>query len=330
MARRTVPVLLLLLALLLAGCNAPAATPEGGSDAIDTAAVQGGAGGSGGSVANSAPAISNFSADRTQGDNDGSLVVVFSGTTFDRNTEAQIATLRVNGSGPVAFSSLHAVTPAERLATSEPGSFGADGWKVWGGTARDGAIHWRYRQAFPAFTPAGAYDFRATATDTPGLSGSSGALTVTLRAFSLITVQAAPVNQQGLPIAGASWGGWTAEAGARDVASTNFLKIVNDGDSPDARVVIDFTEAGFLGVEDANFSVPIDGNVHFGWWEDTTPALTSPAEGTFPHGAASPNGAVTLQFTGKGNVIYVTYRLAALPDVLAMQSYGATFTVTEL
>lgn len=332
MSARLLP--LVLVTLVLAGCtgSTPGATPEGApsGDTLTQQAVAGGAGGSGGAVANSPPSITAFTADRTGGDNDGSLVVVFSGTAFDPNTEMQVQRLRVSATGPVALGSTHEVTAADRIAATEPGEYGPDGWKVWSAAPRDGILQWKYRQAFPAFTPAGAYTFVANVTDAPGRSGLSAPVVVTLSAFSLIEVGGAPVDLQGLPLAGQTWGGWTAEAGAADVASVNYLKIVNGGDSPTAAVVVDFTESAFAGVEDANFSVPIDGNLQFAWFEDATPALTAPAEGAFTFLPASPNGATTVAFTGKGNVIYVAYRIAKLPDVLPAQPYAAAFTVTEL
>lgn len=332
MSPRLLP--LVLATLVLAGCtgSAPGALPEGiaEDDTLTQQAVAGGAGGSGGAVANSPPAVTAFTADRTGGDNDGSLVVVFSGAAFDPNTEMQVARLRVSATGPAALGSTHEVTPAERLAGTEPAEFGPDGWKVWTAAPRDGVLQWKYRQAFPAFTPAGSYAFVANATDLPGRSGLSAPVVVTLRAFSLIEVGGAPVDLQGIPLAGQTWGGWTAEANATGVASANYLKIVNGGDASAAAVVVDFTETAFQGAEDANFSVPIDGNLEFAWFEDTTPALTAPSEGAFTFLPAGPNGATTVTFSGKGNVIYVAYRIAKLPDVLPAQAYSAAFTVTEL
>ena len=319
-------------ALLLAGCtdSAPGATPDA-EDLVQPAAVSGGSGGGGGSVLNSAPSVRAFAADRTTGENDGSFAVVFSGTVFDPNTENQIESIRIASTGAGVLAASHALTGAERAATAEPAAFGADGWKVWtGDSPHDGLLHWKHRQSFAIFSAPGVYAFRLTVTDQPGESGVSSPVEVTLQRFNLINVGAAPVDADGNPLTGQNWGQWSAQAGATNVASTNYLKLVNDGDSPDARIVIDFTESAFRGAEDANFTIPLDGNVQFAWFEDVTPALTAPAEGAFDFGATSANGATTVSFTGKGNVVYVAYRLAALPEVLPVQPYGATFTVTEL
>lgn len=329
MDTRIALALTLLLAIVAAGCtgNTPAAT----DDPILPQAVSGGSGGGGGTVLNSAPSVTAFTADRTTGENDGSFAVVFSGTVFDPNTENQIANLSIASVGANALSSTHALAGTERSATEEPASFGADGWKVWTGESPyDGVLLWKYRQTFPIFSSAGNHTFRLTVTDQPGESGVSSPLTVVLQRFSLISVGGAPVDLQGVPLVGQNWGQWSAQAGASNVTSTNYLKLVNDGDSPNPRVVIDFTEAAFRGTGDANFTIPLDGNVQFAWFEDTTPAVTAPSEKPFVFGATSGNGAATVSFTGKGNVVYVAYRLVKLPSVLPVQPYGATFTVTEL
>jgi hypothetical protein len=323
---------LTLLVAVVAGCtgSTPAASP-GADDAVLPQAVSGGNGGGGGSVKNTAPTVTAFAADRTAGQNDGSFAVVFSGAVFDANTESQIDSLSIASTGAGALGSSHSAASSERQATTEPTSFGADGWKVWtGGTKNDGTLEWKYRQAFPIFTGAGNYTFRLTVTDQPGGSGVSSNVTIVLQRFSLISVGGAPVDATGAPLPGQNWGQWSAEAGGENVASTNHLKLVNDGDSPDARVVLDFTEAAYRGAADANFTIALDGNVQFAWFEDTTPATTAPSEKPFSFGATSGNGAVTVAFTGKGNVVYVAYRLVKLPAVLPVQSYGATFTVTEL
>lgn len=170
----------------------------------------------------------------------------------------------------------------------------------------------------------------ATATDAAGAQASSGPATVTLVPFSLISVAAAPVTADGTPVVGGAWGGWQAAPGAEQVTSTNYLKLTNDGDEAQTRVVIDFTESAFAGVEDAEFRIPINKNVAFGWWEDTTPLASAPNEKSFEFLPASVDGSVTVSFTGKGNIIYVGYRIAEFPAVLPKQSYGAAFTVTEL
>ena len=329
-----IALVLLSLAVVAAGCtgSTPGATPDAplSDDAVGTAAVQGGSGGGGGSVLNSAPSVRSFTADRTTGENDGAFVVTFSGTVFDPNTENQVATIAVAATGPAGLLSNHTVLGVEHVAADEPAAFGPDGWKVWTASPNDGVLHFKFRQSFPIFAPPGAYVFRAVVTDHPGEAGVSTALPVTLARFSLITVSGAPVDLQGAPLVGQNWGQWSAQAGAQNVTSTNYLKLVNDGDDPAARVVVDFTEPAFRGASDGNFSVPLDGNVQFAWFEDTTPATTAPSEKPFAFGATSPNGGVSLTFTGKGHVIYVAYRLVMLPDVLPVQSYGSTFTVTEL
>lgn len=329
------PFVLAALAVTLAGCTSPTDSSlldplPSDNDDVTQQAVKGGGGSSGGQVKNSAPTVRSFTSDRTTGDNSGSFTVVFSGTVFDPNAEAQIASIAVASATLPGLSVVHAVAPTERVATTEPASYGADGFKVWSGALNDGVLEFRYRVTFPAFTEAGDHGFGATVADLPGLTASSSSLTITLTKFSLISVASAPVDIDGDALTGASWGGWEAEGSAEGVAATNFIKLTNDGDSANPILVLDFTETGFVGVDDANFSIPIDANIEFAWFEDTTPLTTSPAEGTLTYGGASATGSVQLRFTGAGNVIYVTYRIVSMPEVLPVQSYGASFTVTEL
>lgn len=326
------PILLVALMIIVTGCTAKqdaAVIPSVPVDDISTQSVSGSTGTVGGSVTNSAPTVESFTQSGTTGENRGAFVVVFSGAVKDKNTEAQIANISVTGLGPSTLSSNHVVTAADRSATSEPASFGADGFKVWTATANDGVLQFKYQQAFPAFTPAGLYSFTARVSDTPGLAGASSALTVTLTAFSDITISPTPVGANGASLPGANWGEWAAEAGATNVAASNYIKLVNTGDIANTRVVIDFAES-FVGSTDANFSVPVANNLQFAWFEDTTPGTTAPSEGTFTFQAANADGTATVQFSGRNNVIYVTYRMAALPEILPVQGYSIAFTVTEL
>lgn len=324
MTARIVP-LISLAVLLAAGCTGPDAE----SSILDTAAVEGGAGTTGGNVGNAVPTVPELTADRTTGDNSGAFVVTFSGVAADDNTEHHLDRI-VLSSAPSGVLATRAITELEIAQVDEPASFGADGWKVWGGAVNDGRLSFRYRHTFPLGMPAGVYAVTAAAFDKVNATGASTPSSVTLTRFSLITVSPTPVGANGTPQAGAAWGGWSAAPGAQNVQSANWLKLVNDGDKPDAAVVIDFTEASFAGRQDPSFSIPLNGNVQFAWWEDKTPGTTSPSEGTFTFGPTSAEGTTTVSFTGKGNVIYVTYRVVSLPKPLPVQTYGASFTVTEL
>lgn len=284
----------------------------------------------GGSVRNSAPTVPSFSSSATTGDNRGGFTVVLSGAVRDANTERQLQSLSVAGAGPVAIASgARVVAPAEADASDEPADFDAAGWKVWSGARNDGVLHFQWRHTFAAFQAPGVYSFAATATDKAGATGVSAPVAVTLTAFSDITIAPAPVDAAGAALPGQNWGAWTAEAGATHVESANWLKLVNTGALPGSAVVIDFADA-FVGAEDPSFTIPVAGNVQFAWFEDATPAATAPSEGTFAWAAASAEGAVTVTFTGTGNAIYVAYRVAKLPDVLPVQSYGISYTATEL
>lgn len=325
-----------LLALFLAGCTSPGVTRDelaappvpapGGVDAIDAQAVnQSLPGVGGGTVLNGAPVVRSLTTDRASGPNDGTFAATLTGEVFDPNTELQLGSLQIALTGPSAIGGSRALMPADVLLTAEP-ALGADGFAVWGGVPNDGLLHVRYRIAFPAFTTAGTYLATLTATDRAGISHTSAAVEIVITKFALVSVAPAPVDAAGLPLAGARWGGWTATPGAQNVASTNYLKLVNDGDLATPSLVVSFSDA-FVGAEDASFSIPIANNIQYAWFEDTTPATSAPSEGSFTF---EPGAGATLAFTGKGNVIYVAYRIVKLPDVLPIQAYGSSFTVTEL
>lgn len=330
MAHRTL-ILVLLGTLVLAGCTGmqESAVAPDRPDELTTQGVSGSAGSVGGSVENSPPFVVSFTQSATTGENRGGFVVVLTGRVRDNNTESQIENVSVTASGPVVLGANHVLTAADRNDAVEPAAFGADGFKVWNPTKNDGILEFRYQQSFPAFTPAGTYAFRASVADKSGASAVSAPLAVTLTAFSDITIHPTPVSASGAALPGQNWGQWTAAAGASNVASSNYIKLVNTGDVGASRVVIDLA-SGFVGATDANFSIPADNNVQFAWCEDTTPATSAPSECTFSFGPASPDATATVQFTGKNNVAYVTYRIVKLPDVLPVQSYGISFTVTEL
>lgn len=291
--------------------------------------MTGGSGGGGGRVGNAAPTVPSMSADRAAGDNGGGFVVTFSGEIADPNAERDLASVKVTGTGPAPVGSAAYAIPQNR-PDAEPAEFDPTGYKVWDAQRNDGKLQFRYRQTFAAFTLAGSYDFVATATDKDGASGSGTPARIALASFSLISVGPAPIRLDGTQETGSAWGGWSAQPGATNVPATNYIMLTNNGDKPDVRVVVDFTEASFRGAEDGEHTIPIDRNVQFAWFEDTSPATTSPAEGTFDFQPASTDGSVTVSFAGKGNVAYVGYRLVQLPPLLAKQSYSASFTVTEL
>lgn len=322
----------LLLTAVLAGCTAPEGSildmeDDAADMDISPAGVTGTKGTVGGSVKNSPPTVQSFTTSATQGENRGDFTITLSGSVKDANTENQIANISVHGVGGVTIAANHVVTADERAAASAPASFGPDGFKVWTGTKNDGVLEFQYRYTFPAFTPAGPYVFTAHVADTPGSAATSAPVTVTLTRFSDITIDPTPVGADGGALPGQNWGQWEAEASAQNVASSNYIRLVNTGDTPASRVVIDFADA-FVGAPDANFSIPVANNVQFAWAEAAPGA--APSSLTFDYAPANSEGTTTVTFTAQNNVIYVTYRIVQLPDVLPVQSYGIAYTVTDL
>ena len=339
MTRRIVMLIALAAVLTLAGCSAPGATtstpstlpPVSGGESVTAQSVSGGSGGSGGSVKDvkgtmgalvgTCPGVC---------DNSGSTTISFNGTANDGNGEQDIAFITIASAGPAGnLGANHTVTSAERNATTEPASFGSDGFKVWNAVAKDGALSFRYAKVLSAFTPAGVTGWSATESNAAGVTSTATAVSsFTITSFSSISVNGAPVDATGANQTGLNWGQWSASPGDTNVSSTNYLKLTNNGDVANAAVVIDYTESVFTGTTDNSYTVSIDNNVQFAFCDVLAGA--APSSCTFTFGATSPGGSTTVTFAGKGHVIYVAYRIAAMPAIVAAQSYGATFTVTEL
>ncbi|GEM_PF-2395772 len=314
---------LLVVGTILAGCSA---TRE--PSAPELPALLGRASAGGGAITDAPGYFASFSSDASQGDVGGATVVTVSGSIQDNNSESDVAWIRgwLNGSTPQSVN--HTVTSAERAALAEPAAFGADGFKVWTGASDvDGLLLFRWRVAIPLGAAPGLYALAASEGN-PGVPAWSPERPLTLQKASEVTVAAQPVNWTGAA-QNASWGAWSASPGAANVTSSNYLKLVNTGQLARPRVVVDFNELSFAGTVDPAYTVPINGAVDFAWWEDTNPTGSAPSRGTY-NWTASADGSVTLQFSAKGDVVYLTYRVRSLPAVLRDQPYAATFTVTDV
>jgi len=349
--------LLIVLAAVAAGCtsNAPSATlpsptPSAGSttgsagsagapatDVINTASVSNGNGNTGGQVRDVAPSVPSFTSTTATVENGGGQNLTFNGTVSDANGEEDLGFLYVKGttynasSGVQNLGANHTITSAERSASTEPASFGSDGYKVWNCNGRDGVLCWKYNLAVAQFAQAGTYTFNVTTGKTGGPLGSSTLAqqqSATVTSFSQIDFSPYPVDATGAVQTGANWGAWVASPGDSNVASSNYLKLTNNGDVAGARVQISFSGTQFVGQTDANYTVPFAGNVQFAWCDVT--AGTTPAGCTMSAWTAANAGAATVTFLGKGHTLYVQYRVVSVPGTLAAQSYGAAFTATEL
>lgn len=333
---RCVPALV--LAVLVAGCLQGPVGPQGppgpagtGAAGLGGEAATGGTSGtSGGQVTNSPPAFQSFTGSLGSADNSGTISETFTGAVLDSNGERdmRLGILSVALTGAATGTFTHTISAAESGAPSEPASFGADGWKVWSSTPNDGVLNFKFRYTFPIGAAPGTDTFTVSITPSGGtaIGGPSDATTV--GTFSEIQIPTTPVNADGSPAAVNNWGLWSAAPGATNVESSNFVKLTNTGQKLDASVVLDFTEAVFAGA-DENFSIPLNGNVQFAWTELAAGA-TSPSGGTYTYLAVSADGSATVTFSGLNKVIFVKYRLVQLPAVLAEQSYGASYTATEL
>lgn len=282
----------------------------------------------GGTVSNRLPTVETFSAGGTEF-NEGTTVTL-TGTVKDRNKEGDIQQIKVESlAGPLAVSATRTVVAADVSATSEPGAFTA-GWKVWnsGGTG-DGVLSFKYQINFPSSGSAGAYTLRASVKDEGALQ-TGPATDVALTVFQKITRAADPVAADGTAQVGARWGAWTADPGAVDTSTVNYLKITNTGTTATQSFTLDFTSTSFAGVTTATETIAIDTNIRFAVWEDTSPGTSAPNEGSFTFGALSATGSVTASFTARNNIIYVAYQLASIPDPVVDQAYQSAYTVNAL
>ncbi|MEA3200887.1 MAG: hypothetical protein QOE90_2315 [Thermoplasmata archaeon] len=308
-------VAVLLAVLLLAGCTrhedplAPASS--GGGAVLDVPAY-----------------FSALASDATQVDDGGAAQVVLSGTIQDNNSETDVAWIGASLLGSAAASVNHTVTAAERAASAEPASFGADGVKVWtGASAIDGALLFKWRVGVTSAFPPGLYVLNASEGN-PGARVYGPQLPLTVTKPTNVAVAAWPVDASGAAQTGVSWGAWNASPGATSVTSGNYLKLVNQGGLSRPVVVVDFNDLAFSGASDPAYTIPINGNVAFAWWDDATPNLTAPSEGAYNF-VTSADGSLTVQFGNASDIIYVAYRVLSLPSVLPTQTYAASFTATD-
>ncbi|MEA3200884.1 MAG: hypothetical protein QOE90_2312 [Thermoplasmata archaeon] len=334
---------LFLMAVVLAGCTSstpsatvpslPVANPAGD---ISTASVSNASGSGGGNVRDVAATVPTFTDATATTDNSGSGIVSFSGTVSDANGESDLAFVFVKGTtfnatnGVQTLGVNHTINGTDRSLTSEPGAFGSDGYKVWDCGTRDGILCFKYNLQVAQFAQAGTYTFNVTSGKNSSVVQSAVGLvgTTVVTSFSQIDFAPYPVDTAGAVQTGSNWGAWTANPGDTNVVAGNYLKLTNNGDVPNARVQISFSGTAFVGASDGSWTVPFANNVQFATCDAA--AGVAPSACTFSGWSAANAGAVTVTFGGKGHVIYVQYRVVQMPATLPAQSYGASFTATEL
>lgn len=283
----------------------------------------------GGNVVGTPLSDFTFGGSLASADNSGDWAEIFTGSLYDANGEQDFraGTLLVTLSGPVSGVFEHVILANEFETGPEPTDFDADGWKIWSDTHHDGRLHFSFRYRYTTGTPDGVYTFTSAfmpRSEAP-IAGPVDQTTVTV--FSKVTVGEAPVGLDGAP-SGTLWGMWIATPGASNVVATNYVKLVNNGQNPNARVVVDFSTDALSGA-DADYMIPLDGNIQFAVCEvaawDVAPSVC-----TFNYGATSPDASTSVTFSGIGRAMYVSYRLVQVPAVVAAQDYGGAYTVDEL
>lgn len=339
-----VPALLIALAAVAAGCTStdstpptastPAAVASGGD--VTTASVSNANGAGGGQVRDVAATVPSFASTTASVENAGGSNLTFNGSVSDANGEEDLGFVFVKGTtfnatnGVQSLGVNHTLTGAEKNASTEPASFGTDGYKVWNCGGRDGVLCWKYNLAVPQFAQAGTYTFNVTTGKNASVVQSlvSQAQTATVTSFTQIDFAPYPVNATGVVQTGANWGSWIANPGETNVAASNYLKITNNGDTPNARVQISFSGTQFVGSTDPSYTVPFASNIQFASCDVAD--ATTPAACTLSAWSPANAGSYTVTFQGKAHTVYVLYRVVAMPGTLAAQPYGATFTATEL
>lgn len=311
-------------ALLLAGCAAPAqplgaravqAPAEPDDLPLDGA----------GRVLNAPPRVLEFRGSLDRADNGGGSVETFTALVADDNAEADLAALELAAEGP-GLALRHGLAAKELAQRFNPG-YGDDGFAVWDAVPQDGKVQVMARVSYPYGAEPGLYEWVLTVRDAAGEEARSEPDRTAVDPIHVVEVAGA-VTADGRTLPAENWGGWSAAPGAKDVRSVTFLKVENKGTSAGARFVVDFTSRDFVGKKDAEWRVPLDGNVRFAAWEASPDQL--PRSGAFAFGPVSPDGSVELAFERSGTVLYVAYEVVQVPTPLPSQLYHASATVTAL
>jgi hypothetical protein len=193
--------------------------------------------------------------------------------------------------------------------------------------APEGGLSFACRFYAPRGADAGVYAVVVEARGADGGVADSRPIDVEVAPVTEITIGApadASGNVSSIPV----WGGWAARPGATGVSAANYFRILNTGDDPATRAVIDLGTQGFVGQYDARFVIPTQNNVEFAWFE--VPPGAAPAGHVLAWHNGTGAASDTLAFTQKGGVIYVAYRIAQMPSILPAQPYVASVTVTEV
>lgn len=314
--------------LVLAGCAAPAEPlpPAATRDPLASEPLDPGSPAGGGRVLNAAPRVLAFRGSLERADNGGGSMERFEAALADDNAEADLASLNLAASGPQRFSLVRTLTRDDLGQRAEPAP-GLDGFAVWDATPQDGILHLAVRFTYPYGAAPGLYTWVLVVRDLAGSAAASGEDATLVEPLHVVAVEGA-VHADGTPAPAEGWGGWSAPPGAEGVRSRTFLKVVNGGTAAPQDFLVDFTSRAFVGAEDPQWRVPLDGNVRFGSWE-AEPGQ-APQDGEFAWGDASPDGSVTLRFTRPGSVVYVAYEVLRVPSPLPAQLYHASATVTAL
>lgn len=281
----------------------------------------------GGTVSNSAPTVDSFSnaAGATQSKDTSD---VFSGSVHDKNGEARIAQISVTftsapgGVSPTLFD--HNVVSGDRAATTEPTSFGSDGFKVWNTGGADGVLAFKFQYTW---TVNGAYVVRALVDDQSNLNQFNAGTDISITISDGFTLSAHPVTAAGADAGAVSWGTWTATPGASAVDSLNYLEIRNSGNNPTQAVTLDFTPSVWTGA-DSTTTFNLDSNTKFACAESPSTSAVAPNTLSYTLGSSSSSGSTTVHFSAMGRYLYCTYEVVAIPDPLLDQDYNAAFTAS--
>lgn len=270
-------------------------------------------GAGGGTVSNVAPQVQAFTGNQATVNNNNAVQETFSMTVFDSNGEGDIVAVQIASTsstfGTVSWSSIACATPPA-------------GWTCTDSTANDGRLVITYAFTWPVAHATGTYTQTPSVKDaTPYVAGPTETTTVTASAVMSFTASQV-YDAAGAPVA-QNWGAWTANPGAANVNSANYLKAVNTGTAA-GTVSVNYQETSFA--RTGGGTIAIDGNIKFctAQTSDTSPqapqALTFSCDST-----ASADGSRSISVPSHATM-WVTYQLASLPAILPSGTYSASYS----
>lgn len=260
----------------------------------------------GGTVSNVDPVEDSFSGDQGSQDNLNAVTETFSFQVHDNNGEADLAGVKIS-SDDATFGTQECLDVTVGTSCTD--------WTFTDSTPNDGILTGTFTYEWPAGQTAGTFTQTFSVKDEGSYVTGSTDQTIFTSAAQ-VTVEAGTYTGAGASDGG-NWGGWTANPGATNVASTNFLKATNSGTAA-GQVTVSFSATDFTGPS----SIAIDGNLKFCTGTGATPDAGMTCD------PVDADGSDQFSVPASGT-LWIGYEIAAMPSVLPDGSYTATYTFTD-